>query len=292
MQPRTQDTAAHEAVIERARSLFERDERILACWLEGSFANDQADAWSDVDLHLASGDGDWEALDRERFELLSALGVPLGHIEAKAAAGARMLNASLATDEGLVRVDLFIERASRLGDTARPAVRVLFDRERWTEALRVAAAPSRDEIRAHLEGLLIAYFFGAMWPVRLWGREQWATLQMNATAVVAQFLIPAMLAQDAPEHALRDPYHNERLLPPARQREIEALSAAIATAFARDEGSAPDFGRLARVHERLLGVLLAELRAACERYDIDYPDAAERELRDYYRRELGIDLRA
>lgn len=292
MRPTTQHTDAHEALIERARSLFERDERILACWLEGSFANDRADAWSDVDLHLAAGDGDWEALDRERFALLSALSEPLGHIEAKVAAGARMLNASLATGEGLVRVDLFIEHASRLGDTSRPAVRVLFDRERWTDALRIVEAPARDEIRAHLEGLLGGYFMGAMWPVRLWGREEWATLQMNATALVGQFVIPAMLAQDAPEHVLRAPYHNERFLPPARRREVEALAAAIAAAFAGDEGSPPDFDRIARVHERLLGVLLAELRAACERYDVDYPDAAERELRDYYRRELSIELGA
>src|SRR2546428_988209 len=85
------DTSAQRALIQEASAAFQADKRILACWLEGSFAAGTADAWSDVDLHIAVVDENWEALLGERLQLVGRVRTVLGFVEAGLPSRGRVL---------------------------------------------------------------------------------------------------------------------------------------------------------------------------------------------------------
>ncbi len=286
MKPKTLTTEVQEAVIHGAREVLEGDERVAACWLEGSFASGTADPWSDVDLHVAVDDGLWDSFFGQRLETLARIATVLGYGEVALPWGAHLIFATLA---GPVRVDLYLERLSRLSAAVRlERPRVLFDRVGAAKSLKVTQ-DIEVLIRTRLQESVQQFFFGAMWPVRLWGRAEWGTLLMNATAIIYQFLVPAMLVQDDPAQFFRPHYHNERYLRPHRRRAIYALLGEAVAGFRGIEHGRLDYGAVVCLHEHLLTNIWRELRAACEMYGVAYPEEAEGEMREYYRRELGME---
>lgn len=284
MLPKTRDTSAQEALLEEARATFADDARILAAWLEGSFATERADPWSDVDLHVAVADEDWDGVLAQRLALLRRVRPVLGFVEATLPWGARLVSANLS---GPVRLDLFIEKQSVVaGAPRREPPRVLFDRAGVADSLRV----NWDRgiiIRLQLGQLLQVFFFGSAWPVRLSGREEWGTVFMNALFIVYEFLVPAMLIQNDAADFVRPRYHNERHLSPERRREIDVLVEQIRAAFAGLATGELDQGRVARAHDDLIAAIWRELRRACEMHGVAYPADAEQEMREYYRQEMG-----
>jgi predicted nucleotidyltransferase len=284
--PATRDTAAATAFIEEAREALKGDKRIVAAWLGGSFASGKCDAWSDVDLHVAIPDVEWDSVFGERHQLLSAIRPLLGFVEMPLPWRAHLVSATLT---GPVRVDLFLERLSLLESAVRredPVV--LFDGAGVTARLRRNWSGEL-VVRMQVEQAVRTLFFGSTWPVRLWGREEWGTMMYNATMLVYQFLVPAMIVQDDPDAYFRPVYHNERHLFPARRQVANAFVKEIAEVFAG--GLPPDSGRVASLHERLIGAVWRELRGACEAWGVAYPVAAQEEMREYYQRELGIEIK-
>jgi hypothetical protein len=164
---------------------------------------------------------------------------------------------------------------------------MLFDRDGLAESFTV----TRDVeplIRARLRELVQTFFFGGMWPARLAGRGEWGTLYANGLIIIYQFLVPALLIQDSPEHFFRPHFHNERQLSATRRLQVDDLVASVGRAF---EGLAK--GELSEkavvsVYEQLLNTIWQEFRNACEKHSVEYPDAAEAEIRVYLRRELGM----
>lgn len=67
----------HAAVIERFVAACQADDRIVAALLAGSYARDDADAYSDLDLTLFAAAGERDALWAERESLIARLGRPL-----------------------------------------------------------------------------------------------------------------------------------------------------------------------------------------------------------------------
>lgn len=283
------DTSAQRALIQEASAAFQADKRILACWLEGSFAAGTADAWSDVDLHIAVVDENWEALLGERLQLVGRVRTVLGFVEAGLAWGARLISANVS---GPVRLDLFIEKQSAL-DTAprREQPVVLFDNVGVADKVKLNWN-AEALIELQLAQLVQAFFFGCAWPVRLIGREEWGTMLMNAVSIVYQFLVPAILIQDDATNFLRPQYHNERHLTSERRHRVDVLIEQIRGSF-DDMGTGNlDDARVARVHQELIGAIWRELRRACQKHAVNYPDDAEREMREYYQREMGWEIEA
>lgn len=281
------DTRAQEALIREAQATFEADARILACWLEGSFAGGAGDAWSDVDLHIAVDDADWDATLSERLALIRRIRPLLGFVEATLPWGTRLVAANLS---GPVRLDLFFEKRSALASAARreqPVV--LFDRAGVTDSLRVSWDPHA-LIRLQLTRLVHVFFFGSAWPVRLSGREEWGTLLMNAVDIIYQFLVPAILIQDGSADFVRPQYHNERQLSPERLHQVDLLVDEIRVSFDGIAGGTLDPARMRKVHKKLAGTIWRELRLACEMHGVAYPEESEREMREYYRREMGWEI--
>jgi hypothetical protein len=203
--------------------------------------------------------------------------------------GAQLVSANIS---GPVRLDLFIERRSNLANALRreePVV--LFDRAAVGDELRINW-DREAVVRFQLARLLQEFFFGSAWPVRLWGREEWGTMLMNALFVICQFLVPAILIQDDAVEFARPQYHNERHLRRQKRREVNALIEQIRASFHGIATGIQDDGRVARAHEKLIGAIWRELRRACEKCSVAYPEAAEEEMREYYRWEMSWEIEA
>lgn len=286
VKPATRDTSIYSAFIEEAREVLQRDQRITAAWLAGSFASQTADAWSDLDIHIAVLDSEWDGVFAGRHGLLGGVRQLLGFVEMSLPWGAYLVSATLT---GPVRVDLFLEKMSHVESALRREdPLILFDRGAVTGRLR-RNWPVEVIVRTQVEQALRMFFFGSTWPVRLWGREEWGTMMYNATLVVYQFLVPAMIIQEDPAAFFRPPYHNERHLTPQRRKVADAFVSEIAEAFAG--GLPPDPGRLTSLHEGLIAAVWRELRLACEKWGVSYPIVAQEEMRAYYRRELGFEIK-
>jgi hypothetical protein len=166
---------------------------------------------------------------------------------------------------------------------------VLFDKAGLADKLRVNWN-AKAILQLQLTRLVQEFFFGSAFPVRLSGREEWGTLLMNAVSVVYQFLVPAILVQEDAADYVRPHYHNERHLPVERRRQVNALVEQIRSSFAGLPTDELDEALSARAHEAVAGAIWRELRRACEMHGVAYPEAAEREMREYYKREMGWEV--
>ncbi len=234
---------------------------------------------------MAIRDSDVSALLTDRRRVVEALGEVLTYTETPLPWGAYLIVAALS---GPARLDLYIERESELKAALRfETARMLFDRGRVAGQLTVA--PEIEPlVCARLKELMQTFFLGIMWPARLAGRGEWGTLFYNAGTVIYQFLVPAILIQDSPEWYYRPHFHNESSLSASRRTEVDDLAAGVARVFEEVDWRAPEPAPIVSLYERLLTALWSEFRAACEKYGVKYLEAAERETREYLRRELGM----
>jgi hypothetical protein len=115
-------TDAQLAIISRARAAAAADDRIVAAWLDGSFAAGTADAFSDIDLHCAVTDesagwfsGHWSDLAKRITPLVLAGPIP------------GVLGGFVITPQWL-HLDLVFHPRSQCDPAALTSVRPLFDR--------------------------------------------------------------------------------------------------------------------------------------------------------------------
>ena len=270
---------AHAEVIAQLTELVERDPRIDAAWLEGSHATGEADAWSDIDLHVAVGDEEFGELttDAELRKLAAAVAPILGARRMALGPDVALLNATLA---GPIRLDLYVERRSATEQMPRlTEPRVLFERAGLD--FRIDPAAARPPVPAQLASLLERYGYGFMWPGRLLGRDDATTGLMNATFIVQEFLVPALLARHRPDEMHRELLSNTRFLPPAQRARVTELVDALAAGYLRrhdDEGRAFTAAQLAVAES-----ILTELHGACAEHGVAWPDDAEHEIRTFLR---------
>jgi predicted nucleotidyltransferase len=270
-------------IIEQAQGAFVHDPRVRAAWIEGSIARGTEDAASDLDLHITVADDELETFG-EATNILARIARPLGYIETMLP-GVRLIAAAVA---GPVRLDLYIEQRSRIATTARHSGRrMLFDYDEVERDLAAAPVP-RFQPRQHLETLMRGYWFGAMWPGRFMLREDWGGLFMNATNVVYQFVVPALLIADASPEFYREQYARSRFLAPARSEAVRQLLDEAAAAFRGIGSNAPNLDAVKGFHLHLLTAVWSAFRQACAAVGIEYATDVESEYRAYYDREFGI----
>ncbi len=102
------DLSAQQQVIERARVAFQRDERVVAAWLGGSFGAGTADRWSDIDLRVAVPHDAYDDFVADQG-VLESLGAVLGVIRLKF--GEDEFRAAVL--DGPVRLDLLVTTPER-----------------------------------------------------------------------------------------------------------------------------------------------------------------------------------
>jgi len=280
------------AFIARTLAEFERDERVLAVWLEGSLAQGEGDAYSDVDVHVAVPDGDFEVFVADDDALLARLGEVISYIPVPIP-GTKLLPATVMSPTGPVRVDLMVEQRSRVSLSPRRheiGARFLLDRDGVEEA-RAGAPDTSFDAAGYLSGIMRTYFVGALWPWRMVGRQDWTALLWNDSSVLQQFVVPSMLIADGSPEFHREMTTRPRFLGDGRRRELEAFQAEMLRAFAGIEGGGPDRDALAAFHARMIALVCRSFREACAAAGLEYPAAAEAHYREFYERELGRPVR-
>ena len=269
---------ARNAVIDRLRTLATTDERIAACWLQGSLADGSADALSDIDAYVAVPDAQFEAVFAERRALVERLGEAL-FITDGLIPGLHAVNAVLA---GPAKLDLIFERLSQSPERQRPALVMLVDTVGLETQLRIGWEPPLDTVGAMVRATFSGVRQGATWPIRLLLRGQWAMYATVELRLINENLATMMAAQVYPRLLFKNPLTMTRLLQPEQQAELEELSAAVIEGVSRR-----DLAALREVHLHINDVFVREGKAALAALGLPYPGTEEGDtgLRAMYERQ-------
>jgi len=267
-----------DAVLSRLVELAKTDLRIAAVWLQGSLARGDDDPFSDIDAYVAVEDAAFDAVWKDRAQFLASIARPYASSDATVPG----LTAVHALLEGGVKIDLFFETASKIGEQRRPSVRVLFDRDGAAQRLLTGFEAPRQAI-AYIIGIVIRMTRqGATWPLRLLHRGQWSTLVMMELDLINQQVAQLMAVRRDPANFYMNPFSFYRLLDCGQQAEIDALTGRALAAVSRRDPQA-----LKAVHLDIFDALLREGRAACDALETPYPlgETEEADLRALLERE-------
>jgi len=258
--------AARAALIERLAALATNDDRIAACWLQGSLADGSSDALSDVDAYLVVADDDFDAVFAERRAIVERPGRVL-FLADGIIPGLSAVNAIL---EGPAKLDLVFEHLSRSPEVERPAVLMLADKSGLQPKLRTGWEPPLDSIAPRVRMLFSGIRQGGTWPIRLLLRGQLAMFATVELRLINENLATLMAVQVYPRLLFKNPFTMPRLLRPEQQAELEELSFAVLEAMPRR-----DLGALRENHLRVFDAVLREGKAALAALGLPYPGTDE-----------------
>lgn len=264
--------ARHGAVLAKLIVAAEADDRVVAAWLQGSRADSTADPFSDIDLYIALRDEAYESFDR--LEFIERAAHILVHAELPGNLGVVCLL------QGPVKLDLLVEKAAAVGQVNRPAVKMLVDKDDVESKLVTGWTPASEDVAKEVDQLLRFTFQGASWPVRLLRRGQWMTHAYSEIFLIHNVILPLLLAPNDPRVFQRNPMTRERLLLPADREAIDGLAAQVLNALA-----SRSFPKSYEAHIAIAAALGRAGRAACEKFGLEFPAAAEREALRFYERE-------
>ena len=262
--------ARHDAVIDSLTDAARADQRVMAAWLQGSRADGSADAFSDIDYYVAVEDEAFSSFDK--LEFINQVAEVLVHAELFGQYGVACLL------EGPVKLDFFVERASTAPQLPRPAVKLLM--ERAPLMLKTGWEPSRQDVARQVDSTIRTTLQGASWPVRLLRRGQWMTHAFSELTLIHNVIVPLMLVQHDARAFHRNAMTRERLLTAEQRAEVDSLAQELLTALAARSPEAS-----LRAHLRIVDVMGQAGRTACAAFDLEFPEAAEREARRLYERE-------
>jgi len=257
-------------VIKSLTEAARADQRVLAAWLQGSRADGSADAFSDIDYYVAVEDEDFNSFDK--LEFVSQVAQVLVHAELFGQYGIACLL------EGPVKLDFFVERASTAPQLPRPAVNLLMEKTRVM--LKTGWEPSRQDVARQIDSLIRTTLQGASWPVRLLRRGQWMTHAFSELTLIHSVIVPLMLVQHDARAFHRNAMTRERLLTDEQRAEVDALAHEVLTALT---ARSPEASLQAHLH--IVDLMGQAGRTACAAFDLEFPEAAEREARRLYERE-------
>lgn len=274
-QMRDSFASRRDTFIERVRNRFTQDSRVIAGWLEGSLADGTADAYSDVDVHLAIRNDAWREVWEQRRDLIEPLGPFL-------------VSADLPTLNGLgcvidgapFKVDFLFEVESGLGARPRTGVRPLWGSAETYASIKTGWEPSDEDVRVMLERTVSLTLQGAAWPVRLVARKQWSTLLYTEMLLIETVIVPLMLVQQDRRAFHRNPLSRARGLT-SEQREAESRLMEQVISAAKRKNSQP----FLRAHLAILHRMCQEGKVAFDHYGLLFPEQIEDELTAFYQRE-------
>ncbi|WP_405063608.1 aminoglycoside 6-adenylyltransferase [Kribbella sp. NBC_01505] len=114
----------YDVMIQRARELFPADDRVLACYLIGSYATGAEDRFSDLDLHLVVTDASIGWFEQHWDDVLRELSGPTVFTERLGT-----LAGGLGITPDWLHVDLIAHPLASFDRFQYDGVRVLFDRD-------------------------------------------------------------------------------------------------------------------------------------------------------------------
>ena len=258
------------ALIEPARVALSDDPRILAAWLAGSYARDEADTYSDVDLHCLIDDDDADWFTKNWAETANRIVATVAHRSIPGLIG------GFAISPEWLHLDLIFHRRSVFDPATCVECAPLFDR---TGMLVPAAGGAKPDLPADISRKfeIFLYIIGNL--VVTLGRGEYLIALSGVTTVRDDFLIPMMLAEnDATRRG-----GAKRLNPylTAEQRKfLESLPAAAADPESILAAIAP-----------MAADYLRRGRAYAGTHGIAWPENFEEATADHLHKHLGLDIR-
>lgn len=260
--------AARAAILAELTAFAEAEPRIRALWLQGSLAAGGADAFSDIDAYAAAADSDFDSLWDERAAVLERLGGVLAWSDA-AVPGLKAIHALM---QNGARLDLFFEKLGAVGEAARPAVKLILDKDDVAARLRTGWQAPAGQVARILQTIIRMTRQGAVWPLRVLGRGQWSTLAVMELELVNRQLVQLMAVRHDPANFYKNPNSQTLVLTGEERAWVDALTRDALAALAAGDPAA-----LKPVHLRVQRALMAEGRAACAALGCDYPIGAAQE---------------
>lgn len=169
-----------DALLNRAVSLLQADERVCASWLYGSLGRGTADDWSDLDLWVVVADEHLDDVREKKREYVARLGEPLLVVDAQqnAPEGGAFLTVVYRGEHGPLHVDWTWQPLT----SARVPydVRLLFNRGRVPDAEPPSPLTQTTEERVAKAAKQTAFFW-MMVPVTakyIARRQPWTALNL------------------------------------------------------------------------------------------------------------------
>lgn len=268
------DTRRQEAIIAAADAVLRADDRVLACWLGGSFGQGRADPFSDVDIHGYVADDDLASIESEWSGLVDRI-MPTVFTRRLGAAAFGAVGGYAISPEW-DHLDLWFYARSQAPERSNFGIVPLFDQAGVLPTTTIPPAPPGDPHfpRELVEGFL--YALGNL-PVVV-GRGE---LLLMVTAVGMfrdQMLVPLMYAERGidPKGGLK------RFSQHLSEEQIAELFDMPTPGF--------DLDALIEANVWLARVFLRRARALAAATGADYPVAFEAATIAHVEQTLGIDI--
>lgn len=259
----------HQEYLNALANKVDSDGRILAAWLEGSFARGTADRYSDIDIHLLVAEEDKEGF-QQHLELWLSDIQPL--VLFKATFPGQMV--TCITTVGL-RLDVWVHSGNTI-TLERTKVRVLSAVEGCMQFKEACNDKEPIDVSSALN-----QHFNEFWRVlvilpTILGREEYIAGSMGTTFVVMS-LTEVLIIGNGKQ----------------RDRGIKNINAFIPQAIRKEIETAltmPGIDResIARTHLRLTNIMQRCGPDIAEQHGVIYPFALEKAVLNYVSRELEI----
>ena len=249
---------------------MERDARVKAAWLTGSFGRGaDADRHSDIDLHVWLGPDDAPGFRQELHEWLAALQPILFH---ELFGGTMVVSLLQGDDAQVVALDVFIETAAEMQIT-QGQTRVLLDRD--VELEQVPSTPPEQASLQRDFGVEVSYFWRLFAMLPSLERDERIPAVLRLNQEVAQVVNVCSLGRGRPRD-VGEKRTNE-LLEPEERAELEGVLAL------------PEITQtaLTSAHLELARIMQRRGRLAAERLNALYPEELERAVMTYVQLELS-----
>jgi hypothetical protein len=256
----------YRPLFDRARTVFEGDQRVRAMWIHGAMARHAIDAGSDLDISIAVADDEfgaftstWQVWLALITETVSVVGIVPGSF--------------YALTPTCERLDVISERVSALPHSSLHRRLVVFDRDGLTASLPQPTDPGPDKgvIRYSIEE---AVRQAANFPTVL-VREDWL-LGVVAVQQVHQFLYSLFVEDNKPQPPT-GPKQWSFKLSDRHRRLLESLPV-----------PQPDRSSVLEARQAALSVLFQEAPVIAARNGVEYPHALVDAVRSFLNQQ-GLD---
>lgn len=209
---------ARDQLLAQVSAVLEADERVTCAWLCGSYGRNEADAWSDLDLHVAIDDEHYESLVAEHKAIFARCGQQL-HVISHGIRSWSMPNGRFWLVQYapyMLEIDWNIGPTN--GTTRPEASLVLFDRVGLPLTPHPSPIPDEERRKIAQEEL---DFFWAMAPIAIKyagrGHTRLAVMQVN---YLHNSYVKVWYACWRPELAQKEAYHQNRRIDATLERRL------------------------------------------------------------------------
>ena len=257
-----------KAILERILEVLGSDNRVRALFIGGSFASEQADKYSDLDLYILVDDKQYESFIEDRLQIAQRVAPVLFH-------GDVVLDFHLfiVIFENLVKADLGIASASKFSHVHTGPFKVLLDRHKLLFGVDFKEKVTTEYLRKELEGMIRWFWYDVFAATNELCKDDLWTAHLVAERA-REKLANLIRARCEPHHELRG--YNKL----GRQVTSQELAPIMKTFYTFEkEEMINALNAMIQIYEK-------EARFLCRKYGISYPQRLQTKVKRHFQTEL------